>query len=61
MESRSVQTSLTRDFLSGPVIKTSPSNEGGAHSIPGWGAKIPYASWQKKKKKKKIKSPQAIL
>ena len=27
---------------SGPVVKTSPSN-----SIPGWGAKIPHASWTK--------------
>ena len=30
------------DFPGGPVvIKTSPSNAGGAGSIPGWGAKIP--------------------
>ena len=33
-----------RDFPAGPVGKTSPSNAGGAGSIPGWGAKIPHAS-----------------
>ena len=26
------------------MVKTSPSSEGGAGSIPGWGAKIPHAS-----------------
>ena len=34
-----------RDFLGGPVVKTSPSNAGGVGSIPGQGAKIPHASW----------------
>ena len=37
----------------GLVIKISPSNAGGVGSIPGWGAKIPYASGLKKKKNKK--------
>ena len=32
------------DFPGGPVVKTSPSNAGGAGLIPGWGAKIPHAS-----------------
>ena len=32
------------DFLGGPVVKTSPSNAGGAGLIPGRGAKIPHAS-----------------
>ena len=37
------------DFPGGPVvIKTSPSNAGGAGSIPGRGAKISHASWPKK-------------
>ena len=36
-----------RDFPGGPVVKTSPSNAGGAGSIPGRGAKIPHASWPK--------------
>ena len=31
------------DFAGGPVVKTLPSNAGGAGSIPGWGAKIPQA------------------
>ena len=29
------------------MVKTSPSNAGGAGLIPGWGAKIPHASWPK--------------
>ena len=32
------------DFPSGPVVKTSSSNAGVVGSIPGWEAKIPYAS-----------------
>ena len=32
------------DFPEGPVVKSSPSNAGGASSIPGRGAKIPHAS-----------------
>ena len=36
-----------RDFPGGPVVKISPSNAGGVGSIPGWGAKIPHASWPK--------------
>ena len=35
------------DFPGGPVVKTSPSNVGDAGSIPGWGVKIPHASWPK--------------
>ena len=37
------------DFPGGPVVKTSPSNAGGAGSNPGWGGKIPHASWPKSK------------
>ena len=37
----------SRDFPSGPVVETLPSNPGGAGLIPGQGAKIPYASWPK--------------
>ena len=33
------------DFPSAPVVKTSPSNAGGAGSIPGQRAKIPQDSW----------------
>ena len=32
------------DVPGGPVVKTSPSNAGGAGSIPGRGAKVPPAS-----------------
>ena len=31
-------------FPGGPVVKTSPSNAGGAGLIPSRGAKIPHAS-----------------
>ena len=36
-----------RDFPGGPVVKTLPSNAGGAGSIPGQGAKLPHALWPK--------------
>ena len=39
------------DFLSAPVVKTSPSNAGGAVFTPGWGAKISHALGSKEKKK----------
>ena len=35
--------SLTGDFPSGPVVKTSPSNAGGAGLIPDKGVKIPHS------------------
>ena len=35
------------DFPGSPVVKTSPSNAGGAGLNPGQGAKIPHASWPK--------------
>ena len=34
-----------RDSPDSPVVKTSPSNAGGAGSIPSQGAKNPYALW----------------
>ena len=43
---------ITGDFPGGPVVKTSPSNAGGAGSIPGWGAKIPHALRPKNQKHK---------
>ena len=36
------------NFPGSPVVKTSPSNAGGAGSIPGQEAKIPHASRSKK-------------
>ena len=33
----------------GPVVKTSPFNAGCEGSFPGWGTKIPHASWTKNK------------
>ena len=40
------------DFPGGPVAKTSPSNAGGAGSIPGWGAKMSHASETKNRNMK---------
>ena len=42
----------------GPVHKMSPSNAGGADLIPGWGAKIPYASHPNSPKPQKTKQKQ---
>ena len=36
--------SIRRDFPGGSVVKTLPSNTGGAGLLPGRGAKIPYVS-----------------
>ena len=36
-----------RNFPGCPGVKISPSNARGVGSIPGWGAKIPRASWSK--------------
>ena len=33
------------DAPGGPVVKTLPSSAGSVGSIPGQGAKTPYASW----------------
>ena len=38
---------MRRDFPGNPGVKTLPSNAEGAGSIPGWGVKIPHASWLK--------------
>ena len=46
------KTVMIQDFPGGPVVKTLPSNAGGAGSIPGWGAKIPHASWPKNQNRK---------
>ena len=45
-----------RELPGGPEVKTSPSSAEGAGSVPGQGAKIPHASWPKKKNKKKNKA-----
>ena len=41
-----------RDCPGRPVVNISPSKARGVGSIPGWGAKILYASWPKKQKHK---------
>ena len=40
------------NFPGGPVVKTLTSDAGGTGPIPGWGAKIPYASWPKNQNRK---------
>ena len=40
-----------RDFPGGPVVKTSPSNAGGAGSIPGQKLRSHMPCGQKKRKK----------
>ena len=37
---------MLRDFPCGPMVKNSPSNAGGASSVPSRGTKIPHASEQ---------------
>ena len=37
------------DFPDGPAVKSSHSNVGRVGLIPGWGARIPHASWPKYK------------
>ena len=44
------------DFPGGPVVKTSPSNAGGAGSIPGRGAKIDPTCLAAKKPKHKTEA-----
>ena len=48
-----------RDFPGGPVVRLCAPNAGGTGSIPGWGTKIPHATWciTWQKKKKKVHSP----
>ena len=41
---------MSKDFPSGPVVKTLLPNARSVGSIPGWGAKIPYALWPKPQK-----------
>ena len=48
-----MKINLRGDFPGGPVVKTLPSNAGGAGSISGQEAKIPHASQRKKKPKTK--------
>ena len=47
--------SYHRDFPGSPVVKTLPSDAGGAASIPCEGAKIEHASQPKKQKHNKWK------
>ena len=39
-----------KDCPGGAEVKTSLSNAGSAHSVPGQGAMIPHASWPKPQK-----------
>ena len=46
----SAQETGFRDFPGGTLFGSLSSNPGRAGPIPGWGAKIPPASWPKKPK-----------
>ena len=50
----SIPNGPQRTSPSSPVVKTSSSISGGMGLIPGWGAKIPHASWPKKSDKSNI-------
>ena len=41
--------SISGEFPGSPVVKISPSDAGSVGSIPGQGAKTPYAPWPKVK------------
>ena len=47
---------FAREFPGGPGVMTLPSNAAGIGSIPGLGAKIPYASRPKKMKQHKTEA-----
>ena len=51
-----IQNMHYRDFLGSPEVNSSSSNAEGTGSIPGRGAKIPHASWPKKKQTPKHKN-----
>ena len=44
---------LWRDFPSGPVVKTLPSNAGGMDLVPGQGIKVPHPTGCNQKLKSK--------
>ena len=51
------------DFLVVQWLRLHASTAGGTGSIPGWGTKIPHATWhgpEKKKKKRKILVKSAV-
>ena len=50
-----------RDFLSGSVVKTSPSSSEVAGLISGLGAKSPHASGPKKKQKTKTQNRRNVV
>ena len=53
---RGSQKTFAREFPGGPGVMTLPSNAAGIGSIPGLGAKIPYASRPKKMKQHKTEA-----
>ena len=47
MEPPGLLESTSWDFPSTPMVKTLPSDAGGAASTPDWGGKLPHTSWPK--------------
>ena len=56
-----IEKPCSRDFLSGPVVKTPPFTAGGTGSIPGRGTKIPHACGVAKRKTKTARKPCSSL
>ena len=50
-----MKTQVIRDFPGGTALRLSTPNAWGPGSIPGWGTKIPYATWQGLEKTQKAK------
>ena len=54
------------NFPDGPVVKNSPSNAGDTGLVPGWGTKIPQATWYshnnniKRNEKKSFQQPKML-
>ena len=56
----SMKIKIWGDLPGSLKVKISPLNAGAEGSIPGQGAKIPHASWPKKKKQKQKHKAEAI-
>ena len=54
------KNSYFRNFSGDLGVKISPFNAVGVSVVPGWGAKIPYASWPKIQNIKKTKRTHSL-
>ena len=56
-----IKRSQALGFPDGPVVTNLPSYAEGTESILCWGARIPHASWPKKKKEREKKRKEKVL